>query len=89
MGAEIITKEDLELFKAELIAEISRLLEREEKAETEWVRSSEARKILSLSPNTLQSIRISGKLKYTKIGSIFYYRRADIRQMLEGENHGQ
>ena len=85
MAAEIITKEDLELFKAELVAEIRQLLEMDTtKSNTEWLRSSQVRKMLHISPNTLQALRVSGDLQFTKVGGIFYYRREDIRQMMEG-----
>lgn len=85
MAAEIITKEDLQLFKAELLSEIKQLLSKENKSDGEWLRSNQVRKMLHLSPNTLQALRVSGKLNFTKIGGIFYYKQEDIRQLLEGK----
>jgi len=84
MAAEIITKEDLQLFKNELLTEIKNLLFKQEKPSGEWLRSSQVRTMLHISPNTLQTLRVSGKLNYTKVGSIFYYKLDEIRQMLEG-----
>jgi hypothetical protein len=84
MAAEFITKEDLQIFKTELLSEIRSLLGKGEKQTGEWLRSSQARAMLHISPNTLQAMRISGKLKSTKVGSIFYYKLQDIIDMLEG-----
>jgi hypothetical protein len=41
--------------------------------------------MLNISPNTLQSLRVSGKLKFTKIGSIFFYKQEEIKRMFEGK----
>jgi len=84
MAAEIITKEDLEQFKKELFAELERVLSKEEQPATEWLRSSQVRALLKISPNTLQNLRVSGKLNYTKIGTIFYYNQREILQLLSG-----
>jgi hypothetical protein len=85
MAAEIITKEDLQEFKDELLTEIRLLVGKKEKPNHEWLRSSQVRKMLNISPNTLQSLRVSGKLKFTKIGSIFFYKQEEIKRMFEGE----
>jgi hypothetical protein len=87
MAVEIITKEDLQLFKAELVCEIKQLLAKDNgKQDAEWLKSSQVRKMLHLSPNTLQALRVSGKLHFTKVGGIFYYKRGDIQQLLEGNS---
>ncbi|WP_419699093.1 helix-turn-helix domain-containing protein [Mucilaginibacter sp. NFX135] len=87
MAVEIITKEDLQLFKAELVCEIKQLLAKDNsRQDGEWLRSSQVMKILPMSANTLQALRISGKLNFTKVGGIFYYKREDVRRMLEGNS---
>lgn len=67
MAATIITTDDLQEFKAELIAEIKQILSNDEPAK-QWLRSSELRKMLKISPGTLQNLRVNGTLPYTKIG---------------------
>jgi ribonucleotide reductase beta subunit family protein with ferritin-like domain len=84
MAAEIITKEDLQLFKEELLKEIKLLFDKPEKINNEWLRTRQVRTILGISPNTLQGLRISGKIRFTKIGSIHYYKASEIKQLLEG-----
>jgi hypothetical protein len=82
MNIEIITTEDLLKFKAELIKEIKLLIKPDDSMQKKWLRSSEVRQLLNISPGTLQNLRIRGILRYDKIGGIFYYAHADIVQLL-------
>jgi len=86
MAAEIITKEDLQEFKRELIDEIKLLIVglNHPKEKLEWLRSGQARKLLQVSPGTLQNLRIQGKLRFTKVGHLIYYSRLDIELLMEG-----
>ncbi len=89
MATEILTKDDLQEFKQELLNEIRSLIGTEARSKNEWLRSSQVRKMLNISPNTLQSLRINGTLNYTKIGSIFYYKFEEINMMLAGKGHSK
>lgn len=86
---EIITKEDLRQFRAELLDDIKELLRQPKAIESnkEWLKSYEVRQILKISPSTLQTLRINGSLPYSKIGGLLYYKNEDIKSLLEG-NHG-
>jgi hypothetical protein len=80
----IVTVEDLEAFKKSLLHDIAHILtERKTTPTREWLKSHDVRRILMVSPNTLQMLREKGKLPYTKIGGVFYYAYADIAKMLE------
>ena len=86
MGVEILTKEDLVEFRTKLIKEIERLITKTEPKDEQWLRSTQVRDLLNVSPGTLQNMRISGKLKYSKVGGIHFYRQSDVEKMLlEGE----
>lgn len=81
---EILTKEDLRAFKIELLQEIKTLLQPQGQAQNKkWLKSQEVRKMLNISPGTLQNLRINGTLRYTKIGSLIYYKQEDINTLLE------
>ena len=82
MNIDIITPEDLKLFKLELIAEIKEVLQPQQPFAKVWLKSSEVRKILSISPGTLQNLRINGTLHYRKVGGTMYYKSDDINQLL-------
>lgn len=85
MNLEIITKEDLKEFKSELLTEIKKLVQLDEQgASKKWLKSNEVRRLLKISPGTLQNLRINGTLSFTRIGSIIYYKLEDINKLLEG-----
>jgi ribonucleotide reductase beta subunit family protein with ferritin-like domain len=82
---ELITKEDLREFKSELLTEIKQLMQPGQGQSKKWLKSVEVRKLLGISPGTLQNLRINGTLRFSKVGSIMYYRLEDINKILEGE----
>ncbi|WP_413512147.1 DNA-binding protein [Myroides odoratus] len=77
-----ITKEDLKLFAQTIIGELKELLVKQNKESSlEWVKAKVARQLLSISPASLQTLRISGKLQYRKILGSYYYNRKDIMNL--------
>ncbi len=84
MGTEIVTKEDLEAFRILLMQDIARLFDsRLAPAVKPWLKGTEVRKLLSISSGTLQTLRVKGKLKSTKIGGTHYYQHEDIKKIME------
>lgn len=81
---EMITREDLKQFKNELLAEIKQIMAPGQGQSKQWLKSNEVRKLLKISPGTLQNLRINGTLHYTKIGGMMYYKLDDIQKLLEG-----
>lgn len=86
MHVEIITKEDLKQLKNEMLAEIRQLIKPEDRHNKLWLKSAEVRKLLNISPGTLQNLRINRTLRFTKIGGMMYYKLEDINRLLEGGN---
>jgi hypothetical protein len=84
MNLEIITKQDLAAFKSELLTEIRQLMQPGQGQSKKWLKSNEVRKLLNISPGTLQNLRINGTLNFTRIGSLIYYKQEDIDKLLEG-----
>ena len=83
MEIEVITKQDLQLLRMQLLEDMKELLKTTDRSKSEWLRSSEVRKLLKISPATLQNLRITGVLRYTKVGSLLYYKYEDILKILE------
>ena len=79
---ELLTKSDLEEFKKDLLQEIGILIQPQSPEGKKWLKSAEVRKLLNISPGTLQNLRINGTLCYTRVGSILYYKYADILKVL-------
>ena len=85
MGQEIVTKEDLQLFRMQLIQDLKQVLAQQaQPVMKKWLKSGEVRKMLSLSAGKLQNLRITGKLRFSKVGNILYYRFEDVEKLLSG-----
>ena len=83
MAVEIITQEDLQEFKQEMLKEISRMFtENNLTAGKKWLRSAEVKKLLKISSGTLQNYRRNGTLPHTRIGGTLYYDYAMIKRLL-------
>lgn len=80
---EIITKADLQEFKVELLKEFKLLLQSVKIPTKEWLKGHEVRALLNISPSTLQSLRITGVLRFSKIGGNYFYKYEDILKVLE------
>ena len=84
MAASIITTEDLQQFKHELLGDIKEILSENSGFQTKkWLKSPEVRKLLSISPGTLQNLRINGTIPYSKVGGVLFYKKTDIQNILE------
>ena len=84
MNVELVTKEDLKELENNLLNAIKLINKPGQGEVKKWLKSVEARKLLNISPGTLQNLRINGTLRYTKIGGIMYYKLEDIKKILEG-----
>lgn len=85
MMYEIITHEDLQKFRLQLLEDLTRIMSGAvPQPNKEWLRSSEVRKMLGISHGTLQNLRIKNILPHRKIGGLMYYKYQDILKLLEG-----
>jgi hypothetical protein len=84
MPAQILTTDDLNIFKIELLEALKKLLgDATQNKPKQWMKSPDVRKYLGISPGTLQNLRINGTLPYTKVGGVIYYQYDDIVKMLD------
>ena len=82
MAIEVITREDLNEFRTLLLSDLNKLLNPKPQQQKQWLKSNEVRKLLKISPGTLQNLRINGTISYTKIGGILYYANSDLENVL-------
>ncbi len=83
MATTVLTMEDLEDFKTELLKEIKMLFQSNAtEKQKSWLKSFEVRKMLGISPGTLQTLRINGTLPYTKMGGVLYFDNDEIQRIL-------
>lgn len=89
MIIETVSKEEFLKFKDELLVEIRQLLSQRQ-TQLRWMKAKDVKKILPLSPATLQTLRLNGTLPFTKVGGAFYYNIVDIERMMsEGKIDNQ
>lgn len=82
MAIEVVTKEDLIEFRNQLLIEIKGIINNAPQKKQKWLKSHEVRELLTISPGTLQNLRINGTLTYTKIGGTIYYDNDDIEKLM-------
>ncbi len=83
---QLLTAGDLFDFKLQLLFEIKTLLkEQNGQPNKQWLKSREVRKLLGISPGTLQNLRVRKILPFTRVGGIIYHNAADIQAMLESK----
>lgn len=83
-AGQLVTIDDLFLLKSDLLSEIKKLLkEAGGEPAKKWLKSYEVRKLLDISPGTLQNLRVNGTLPFAKIGGVIYYDQEDIKEMLQ------
>jgi len=83
-----VTKEDLQQFATFLIGTIRKMIEGaattdKEAVQPEWLKSRAVRKILDISPGTLQNLRITGKVRFKKVLGSYYYSKEDLVQLFK------
>jgi hypothetical protein len=86
MAIEVITKDDLQSFRMQLLNDIRQLLiPQEAKLIKPWLKNNEVKKLLGISSNTIQRLRIAGKLRSTKVGGVHYYQYEEIERLLNSD----
>ncbi len=81
---QVVTIEDLNQFGNDLLREIQHLLiQKQFVVENRWLKSVEVKKILKISSGTLQHLRDTGRLPYTKVGGIIYYDSNQINDLIQ------
>jgi hypothetical protein len=81
---QLLTVGDFEIFRTELIQEISGLLKNALGSPAKkWLKSTEVKKLLTISTGTLQTLRINGTLSHSKMGGTIYYNQEEILKLLK------
>ncbi|WP_121356777.1 helix-turn-helix domain-containing protein [Flavisolibacter nicotianae] len=86
MGVDIVTREDLQVFRTQLLEDIKSLLQQSKDTSSggvEGYKTANVRKILGCSVNKLVSLRIAKKIRTKKIGGTVYYNKEDVKRLVE------
>lgn len=83
---EIVTREDLEMFRVQLLSDIKNIIREQQPLaaeKPEGYKTSDVRKILGCCVNKLVSLRVTSKLRTKKIGGTLYYNKEDVKRLIE------
>lgn len=87
--SDTVTKDDLRQFGMLLINDIRKIIENEtsekDNIDPEWLKSRVARKLMDMSPGSLQNLRVTGKVRYKKVLGSYYYNKSDLRKLFSEE----
>lgn len=86
MSMEIVTREDLQIFRLQLLKDIQEIISRVKDStynKPEGYKTVHVRKMLGCSINKLVLLRTTGKIRVKKIGGTLYYNKEDIKRLLE------
>lgn len=86
-----VTKEDLRQFGMLLIGTIRNLIESGKPSgksvvEVEWLKARVVRKMLDISPGSLQNLRVTGKIRFKKVMGSYYYNKQDLMQLFNDDS---
>lgn len=89
---EIITKEDLRHFSLELFNSIKILIMQKTEVqnqvvEQEWIKCKQVRKLMDMSPGSVQNLRVTQKLRFKKVLGSYYYNKTDLLKLFTDERH--
>lgn len=83
MAIEVVTKDDLHEFRNLLLDDLQKLIHSKPQKQKQWLKSSEVRRLLKISPGKLQNLRVNGSLSYTQLDGLILYDYDDIMAMIE------
>lgn len=81
---QLVTLADLRAVRDELLEEIRKARNiPADSAVKKWLKSSEVRKLLNISPGKLLNLRANRQLAFVRLGGVIYYDRDDINKMIQ------
>ncbi len=86
MGIDIVTKDDLQLFRTLLLGDLRALLHEaagNKPEPVEGYKTKHVRNILGCSVNKLVSLRITRKIRVKKVGGTLYYNKEDVKKLVQ------
>lgn len=83
-ASQLITIDDLLQFKKQLLVElVAELKSQINLVPKKWLKAHEVRRLLKISPGTLQTLKSSGVIPFSKIGGLHFFDYEEILKILE------
>lgn len=81
MELQVLTTEDLEKFRKQLITDIEKLINA--KYPKRWLKTNEVMELLGLSEVTLQTLRNRGQIPFRKLGGTVYFNAEELDEYIQ------
>ena len=82
-AGQLITLEDLQQFQKEFFDKLDTSLKAlQHITPKKWMKTHEVRRMLKISPGTLQTLKTNGTIPFTKMGGIIFFDYDDIQKIL-------
>ena len=78
---ELLTRKDLFEVEERISKKLDQL-KNQDYGTMKWLRTSDVSKMLGLSPSSIQSLRISGILPFSKVNGTLFYKPKDVEEMV-------
>jgi len=82
MNINLVTQEEFQVLNSKVEKVLELLENNKPTVESEWLKSSEVKKVLKCSDASLKNYRDTGILPSSKIGGTYYYAKAEVDKML-------
>lgn len=87
---EIVTKDDLRQFGLQLLNNMRTIIQEINQDQIEslqpgWLKSKRVRKMLDISPGSVQNPRVGGKVRFKKVLGTYYYNSEDLQKLFNDE----
>lgn len=84
--SDVLTKDDLRQFRMLLINDLRKIMEEattsdKDTIHPEWLKSRAVRKLLDMSPGSLQNLRVTKKVRFKKLLGSYYYNSEDLKNL--------
>lgn len=84
---QLVTGQDLDQFRQKLLLDIQEIIKSHlHITPKKWLKSHEVRKLLKISPGTLQHLKTNGTIPFSKIGGVHFYDYEKIQELLKKGN---
>jgi excisionase family DNA binding protein len=80
MELQVLTTDDLEKFRKQLISDIEKLFN--VKYPKKWLKTNEVMDLLGMSEVTLQTLRNKGKIPFRKLGGTVYFNAEELDEFM-------
>ena len=83
-ASQLVTTDDLYELQKRIVEELLSALKIPlQSVNKKWLKSHEVRRMLKISPGTLQNLKNTGAIPFSKMGGIHFYDSDEIQRLLE------